>query len=486
MKQNITMFSVVIPVYNVEKYIEHCLSSVLNQCIEHMEIIIVDDGSTDQSRQICMHYAEANSFVTYIRQQNAGLGAARNTGLMKACGEYVMFLDSDDYWNENRIHEIQDCLKKYPYLDIVYYDSDVIYENQIIDRNEEYDFQMYDRKEKVKEQIFRGIEFFQETYPRHFNVSACMAVFRRKFLLENGIKFPQNVLYEDNLFSLQAVIKALYVKYLPQKLYVRRYRPSSIMTRKINYQSVISIAKIFHLVMDYVDSEQEQYEKIIFRKMRNFAFDLAHAFWLKCSVYRDQSLKILQTKEKIYKRVYDLVCKKEKNDLWLEELVILILLVDYLVKDEEMKGITEYIKKRENISTLAKLIFRLKKIYCVKVEEKIRKQFQYYSNQKIGIYGKGNHTEQLLKTLDHLKIIPKKLFLIDSTAVSGTQEMQGLSILNIKDVPEDTEIVVISSYLYEQEMYETAVQYLPKHIKVEKIYSDEIREICWEWLCDVR
>lgn len=150
-----------------------------------------------------------------------------------------------------------------------------------------------------------------------------------------------------------------------------------------------------------------------------------------------------------------------------------------------MEGVCEYIKGREEISSLDELISKYKKEYSLKVKEKIRKQFQYYSNKKLGIYGKGNHTVQLLKTLDRLKIMPKKLFLIDSTVVSGTQEMQGLSVLNIKDVPEDTEIVVISSYLYEQEMYETAVQYLPKHLKIEKIYSDEIREICWEWLCDV-
>ncbi len=485
LKQDSVLFSVVIPVYNIENYVQQCLDSVIEQENENIEIVIVDDGSTDQSRQICMQYAEINPVVKYVRQKNAGLGAARNTGLMKACGKYVIFLDSDDYWNRNCIEKMQDCISKYPYLDIVYFDSDVIYENQITERNEAYDLQMYNRKGKMKEKIFQGVEFFNETYPRHFNVSACMAVYRRKFLLENRILFPQNVLYEDNPFSLQAVLKAFYVKYLPEKLYVRRYRASSIMTRDINHESLRSSAQIFNLVMDYVDREQEQYEEIVLRKMKNFAFDLAHAFWLKCSVYCDKSSIMLQTKEKIYKRVYDSVSKKEKKDLWLEEWVILIHLTDYLVKDKEMEGVCEYIKGREEISSLDELISKYKKEYSLKVKEKIRKQFQYYSNKKLGIYGKGNHTVQLLKTLDRLKIMPKKLFLIDSTVVSGTQEMQGLSVLNIKDVPEDTEIVVISSYLYEQEMYETAVQYLPKHLKIEKIYSDEIREICWEWLCDV-
>lgn len=484
--ESILMLSVVIPVYNVEQYIEQCLQSVITQSIKNMEIIIVDDGSTDDSAQICQRYAEVNSSIKYIYKKNAGLGAARNTGFLQAHGEYVIFLDSDDYWNVDSIIKIWEMINGYPYLDIVYFDADVIYENNKIMYNEDYDLRMYNRKDKITTQIYQGTVFFHETYPRCFNVSACMAAYRRKFLMDHEILFPENVLYEDNLFSLHAVLKASYVKYLPEKIYVRRYRTASIMTSKIDQKSVRSIAKIFNLVMDYVESEQEQYEEIVYRKMRNFAFDLAHAFWLKCSVYGDKSSIMLQTKEKIYKRVYDSVSKKEKKDLWLEEWVILIHLTDYLVKDKEMKGVCEYIKGREEIGSLDELISKYKKEYSLKAEEKIRKQFQYYRNKKLGIYGKGNHTVQLLKTLDHLKIIPKKLFIIDSTVVSGTQEMQGLSVLNIKDVPEDTEIVVISSYLYEQELYKTAVQSLPKHMKIEKIYLDEIREICWEWLYDVR
>ena len=96
MGQDEVTFSIVIPVYNVEQYIEECLESVVSQRNAELEIIIVDDGSTDHSSQICIQYMTLNSNVKYIKQQNAGLGAARNTGLSQAHGEYIIFLDSDD------------------------------------------------------------------------------------------------------------------------------------------------------------------------------------------------------------------------------------------------------------------------------------------------------------------------------------------------------------------------------------------------------
>ena len=82
--------------------------------------------------------------------------------------------------------------------------------------------------------------------------------------------------------------------------------------------------------------------------------------------------------------------------------------------------------------------------------------------------------------------MPINSFIIDSNEESGIQKFDGLSVLNVKDVPEDTDMVIISSFLYEHEMYHTALKYLSKRIKVEKIYKNEIREICWEWLNDVR
>ena len=96
MNENNIFFSVIVPVYNVEKYIEKCIESIFNNQINDVEIIIVNDGSTDNSRNIINKYAERDNIVI-IDQENAGLSAARNSGLKIAKGEYILFLDSDDY-----------------------------------------------------------------------------------------------------------------------------------------------------------------------------------------------------------------------------------------------------------------------------------------------------------------------------------------------------------------------------------------------------
>jgi glycosyltransferase involved in cell wall biosynthesis len=106
MENNKCFLSVVIPLYNVEKYLESCLDSVLAAAIEDMEIVLIDDGSKDSSPAICDRYAAAHDHIRVIHQQNQGISVTRNVGIENACGEYIFFLDSDD-----RVHE--DIFRKF-------------------------------------------------------------------------------------------------------------------------------------------------------------------------------------------------------------------------------------------------------------------------------------------------------------------------------------------------------------------------------------
>lgn len=476
-------FSVVIPVYNVEQYIKECLESVVQQKVRDLEVIIVDDGSTDGSGQICIEYKEKYSNVRYIRQKNAGLGAARNRGLIQAQGEYVIFLDSDDYWCGDCMIRLQEALLKYPWLDILYFDAEVVYESDAISRNDSYVAKAYHRKGNISEEVCEGMDFFNEIYPRHFNVSACMAAYRREFLLSHKISFPQGVLYEDCLFSLQSMIKGNAVKYLPYNLYIRRYRLGSIMTNEKNLQCVQSIVKVFKLVMDFVESEREQYEEIIFRKMRDYAFGLAHRCIQEFSRCIELQYEIRQMKEEVCHKVYDLMA--DRKSLKLEEWFILILLVTYIKSDVEMEEYSKQVLIKENASSIDGLIDRYRHHYSKIVEQKLRQLPFFPACKKIGIYGKGNHTRQLLYMLRHMGASFDGVFIIDGSAISNEQEFEGLPVVNVRDVPKDTEFVLISSFLYEQELYETAMKYCPRSTHVQRMYSDEVREICWEWIKDV-
>ena len=122
--------SIIIPVYNVEPYIDRCLNSVVNQTYDNIEIIVVIDGSEDGSEKICIEYAERDDRIILIKQENRGLSAARNTGLSYVTGEYIMFVDSDDYVEKDFCVLPLQRLKETG-SDIVSFDYDSTYNGRI-------------------------------------------------------------------------------------------------------------------------------------------------------------------------------------------------------------------------------------------------------------------------------------------------------------------------------------------------------------------
>ena len=107
------LVSVVVPVYKVEKYINKCIDSIINQTYKNLEIILVDDGSPDRCPQICDEYAKKDNRIKVIHKKNSGLGAARNTGIDAAKGEYIGFVDSDDWIMPNMYEEMVNCCENY-------------------------------------------------------------------------------------------------------------------------------------------------------------------------------------------------------------------------------------------------------------------------------------------------------------------------------------------------------------------------------------
>lgn len=120
--------SIIVPAYNVENYIRECLDSILNQSIDNYEIIIVNDGSTDKTQDICEEYSNEYSFIKLINQENKGLGAARNTGLQHVSGKYIAFVDSDDMVKENMFTQMLDLAIKKD-LDLVVCDVELFFED---------------------------------------------------------------------------------------------------------------------------------------------------------------------------------------------------------------------------------------------------------------------------------------------------------------------------------------------------------------------
>ncbi len=238
--KNQALISVIIPVYNVEEYLRECVDSVLNQTYKNLEIILVDDGSTDSSGEICDEYLEKDERITVIHQKNGGLSAARNTGFSETNGNYVYFVDSDDYIDEKTLEILLETAEK-DNSDIVFFDA--------ISFADTYDFtvnQNYLRKNKYL--TGNGIAVFSElTKNKEFHSAVPLLFINKKILSDSNIKFIPDILYEDMVFTYQIFCKAATVSQCPDALYHRRYRKNSIMTSsktKKHFTSCMVVCKI--------------------------------------------------------------------------------------------------------------------------------------------------------------------------------------------------------------------------------------------------
>lgn len=191
-------YSVIIPVYNVEKYINRCLKSILSQRYNDLEIILIDNGSTDRSGSICDIYANEDANISVYHIENHGVGSARNFGLSKARGEFIYFVDSDDYLVGNLFAEFEDKLT--PDLDLLvfsYYNS---FEQEMTEKNRTKKILPYNGSYDK----YDFSKIFKDLFLSDMLYTVWNKLYRREFLIENNISFEKYELGEDVRFNLNA------------------------------------------------------------------------------------------------------------------------------------------------------------------------------------------------------------------------------------------------------------------------------------------
>ena len=231
------LYSVIIPVYNVEKYIERCVFSVIKQTMDDYEIILVDDGSTDGSATICDKYAENYPFVKVIHKENGGLSDARNKGLAYALGEYIVFLDSDDYIVKNTLKMFFPYTKE-KYDIIIGCATDIGKSNHIT------------APDVNANTVFSGEEYLLKA--KNITTSACLSIYRRSFLEENHLEFKYGILHEDVEFTPRAILCAKKMVYTGVNFYRRELREGSISRKhdyrqnaKDHFETMLELEKLF-------------------------------------------------------------------------------------------------------------------------------------------------------------------------------------------------------------------------------------------------
>lgn len=224
-------FTIIIPVYNVEKYLNECVESVLNQTYKNFEIILVDDGSTDNSPKMCDDFTEEDNRIKVIHKKNGGLSSARNAGIKNTTGDYVLFLDSDDFWDNNKTLENLSAIISDENADVVCYGYKEFYEKTNESKNviciPEMLFSNLSTEDKLEVLLTNGI----------FTSSACCKAIKTKLILDNDIYFAENITSEDIDWSARVLLNAKSYALYNDYFYNYRQRDGSI-THQIKYKNL--------------------------------------------------------------------------------------------------------------------------------------------------------------------------------------------------------------------------------------------------------
>lgn len=232
--------SIIVPVYNVERYIERCMQSLYSQTYKNIEIILVDDESTDNSGSICDQYEKADSRIKVVHKKNAGLGMARNTGLKLMTGNYVMFVDSDDYIEKDAVERMLKIA--------VEYDAQVVTSNFAYDKRKEINCiptGLYEGDLKVREVLIHMLGS-KKGNNDEINVSSCTKLYLIKFLRDIRAQFPseKNLIWEDMAFNCFVISKCKRV-YVNDFAYYHYCYNQLSLTHKYNSDKFQNVMKMY-------------------------------------------------------------------------------------------------------------------------------------------------------------------------------------------------------------------------------------------------
>lgn len=312
------LVSIIIPVYNVEKFFKQCVESAINQSYRNIEIILVDDGSTDSCGAVCDFFVNKDSRIKVIHQKNMGLSAARNTGLSYATGDLISFLDSDDYMNPFMVEKMIAMIEKYD-ADICCcdYTSD-FFTKQIVDGLvEEYD---------------NNLACASLLDTRGFKCYAWNKIYKKK--LFNNIEFPVGKCFEDIVTIYKLFQQASKIIYLREELYFYRRRNNSITRCSFsnkNYDLLFAINEILELSLTLDDA---YCRRLSMGYMQYYLTFLKSAY----IAHFNANIETLKLRKFI---ISHLICFRENNVTFFTKIQLLLLLISprllktlYLKKDE--------------------------------------------------------------------------------------------------------------------------------------------------------
>ena len=273
--------SVIIPVYNVENYLRECLDSIVNQTLKDIEIILVDDGSTDSSLSICNEYAQKDNRITVLTQQNKGVGAARNKGLERATGDYLYFLDSDDFIKLETLEKL--------YSKITETNSAICFcKNNIYNENtksvENIDW-------STNEKIIPQTETFSSDDIPSTILQICvpnlfLKLYKKEFININDIKFQEIKTCNDVFFNYSSLIMAKRICYVNEVLVTYRKNQADCLSANRG-RSAVCIIYAYKKLKEYLENKgifEKVQDSIYTKALNNFEYEIS------CCTTKEQKL----------------------------------------------------------------------------------------------------------------------------------------------------------------------------------------------------
>ena len=330
-------YSIIIPVYNSEKTIDRCLRSILQQSREDVEVIVVDDGSEDDSGKILSTYAETSRRITLISQNNRGVSAARNAGIERASGTYILFVDSDDFVSENYF-SILDLLEKQSEDDLLMFASNTVGGLNVDEAKLYYYLENLVEKEKKMELLLSSRKIMSPWNKR----------FKREIIRKNNIHFIKNLQTgEDFNFCLEYMLECdtICVKY--QKIYNVDISDSKSLSRKYRGNLDIQLKKAFKNAAGLIkkssldDKEKDNLLKIVdYLFVKNVFTCIAEEFKKTKPCYRKTKRDIVE----IYKKFLNPLCRKGTYYNFIHRILRVLVSHKYILP---VYWITRFVKEKQ-------------------------------------------------------------------------------------------------------------------------------------------
>lgn len=287
--------SIIVPVYKVENELPRCVESLINQTYKNIEIILVDDGSPDNCPIICDEYAKKEKRIQVIHRENGGLSEARNSGLANVTGQYILFVDSDDYIELDTCEKFIDALKE----DM----PDIVVGDYIEER--EYKAIPHVHREIEVEKLYSAETYLQKTIDNEeIHLEACFNLYKTSFWKENGFLFKNGILHEDMQLIPQVFLNAKQIQYVNHPFYHYIIREGSIMNqnnREKRYENVMEIYSEWKVLIDRIKNENLKV---------SFSCFLAKCFMCSCA-----QLEVKKPDYNIISKKYLLKYSKNKKEL---------------------------------------------------------------------------------------------------------------------------------------------------------------------------